>query len=87
MRLIFSFIAILIVAAAILFVAKQQLSATKDLALKTSPAGPTITVPGVGQDGKTLSAPEASRQIQRNVANEVGASLQKGAARSASAAE
>jgi hypothetical protein len=86
MRLIFSFVGIVIVAALVMFLAKTQLSATSSLIDKAKPAGvspPTGAagrVPGaVDASGMAVTLPEASRQIQRNVANEVSGALQRSA--------
>jgi hypothetical protein len=89
MRLVLSFVAILIVAAAVLFLAKQQLDASKGLVIKATPT-PAAGAKAAGGDSgaaQPTTVPAASAQIQRNVANEVNRSLEQGMQERAKAQE
>jgi hypothetical protein len=94
MRLVFSFVGILLAVVIVLLLARNQLSATRGLVEKTTsttaPAGGATRGPGATDASgapATANVREASQQAQRNVANQVNEALQKGVDARAGAAD
>ncbi len=96
MRFVFSFVGILAAVVIVLLVARNQLAATRGAIDRTTSATSPVPAAGANRPPGAIDVsgaaaagtlPEASKQAQRSVANQVGDALKQGAAATATATE